>query len=115
MSNKGRRRFKAMQLQFGVSLVMWFYVGGQSWRIAELLVTLVVTLAFPYAFTKTRICPLEIMVGVPVPRWPKAFRLMYKRRAFEMMCIYFGCAALVILRAAALLFLGVQWLRGLIH
>lgn len=40
----------------------------------------------PYAWKKTKICPLEIMMRCSILRWPRAFRLMYKESSTTLIC-----------------------------
>lgn len=60
-----------------------------------------------YSFKITRICPLEIMGRTKVWDWPRAFRLMYKKRAVQMMALYFA-GAVVVLVKVGIIVLGIS-------
>ncbi len=67
-----------------------------------------------YAYRKTRICPAEIMIRVPILRWSRTFTLMYKEWAIRMQLIYFSFGVLVVVKGAYLLLLLAHWIDGML-
>ena len=109
MSNKTKRRLRAKWFMALVVFTAGFCVGNRSLAVVEECLTAYVILLMPYAYRKTRICPLELMAGVSVWDWPKAFRRMYQEKAVRIMWLYFPCVVIVIGKVVLLLFLTVHW------
>lgn len=83
---------------------------GKSWlAFSEEILTIYMVLLIPYAYRKTRVCPLEIMAGVSVLRWPSGFRRMYRQRAIVMMWLYFSGVGIVLFKWCLLLFFFCRW------
>lgn len=94
---------------FFVCLVNGWNVGPDWLIVLQYFATLYVLFLMPYAFRKTRICPLEVMLSTGVLRWSRAFRLMYKKRALQMMRLYYPAALLIVVKVGLLLFFFVRW------
>lgn len=109
MRNNRKRRDKMRAIFVCVSLLNGFYVGAVTMILVQQVACIYITISIPYAFRKTRICPLEIMCRTPVWRWSRAFRLMYRNEAPRMMRIYFTAAVVVVAKVSYLLWMGVKW------
>lgn len=105
---KKRRRSRATNL-LAVVLIIVNVIVGKGWPYyCSLLVPWYFVFFVGYAYRKTGICPMEIMVRSPVWRWHRAFTLMYKELAVRMELIYFMGVLLVGLKG---IYLGILVLR----
>ena len=75
------------------------YVGkSMGIQLVQYMMQLYLLSIFGYAWKVTHICPLEIMGRTRLWKWPRAFQLMYKQRAVQMMLLYFTGALVVCIK-----------------
>jgi hypothetical protein len=94
---------------------MCWYAGSRYVLLPQFAASFYFFCVMGYAFRKTGICPLEIMVCTSINRWPRAFGRMYGGKAVKMMWIYFSFGALVIAKAILLLVFGIGWVVHLVR
>src|SRR5882762_10246929 len=78
----GTRRRRTAAIMFFVALVVvaWNIGLTKRWAAINALIYFAFTIGANYSWMTTKICPLQIMAGNEVGSWPRAFRLMYKKR-----------------------------------
>src|SRR3954463_6981430 len=108
------RRERAARLNLITVLVMNWHLFNWQRMIFRFTGLAYYVFLIGYSYRRTMICPLEIMAGTCVYRWPRAFRRMYKGLAGRMMILYFSCAAIVIVKTVVLLGYFGRWIYNLI-
>ena len=110
LRNNTKRCFRGGAIFICVCILNGFYVGGWAEILVQEMASIFVIILVPYAFRKTRICPLEIMFRSSIWRWPRVFRLMYKKLAVRMMILYFTGAVLIVGKGIYFLMVVGHWL-----
>lgn len=108
-----RRRPRVIVLNLLAILVMSLPFGKGYHLVISWVAHLYFLLLLPYAYNKTKVCPLEVMTATSFGRWPRTFRLMYKGYATRMMVLYFSCAGLVVVKAILILWVAGSWLASI--
>lgn len=95
---------------FFVCLVAGWNVGGVWFILVGECMTLYLVFLMPYAYRKTRICSVEVMLSARLFRWPQVFRRMYKARARQMRWLYFPAAGMVVAKVIIFVVFGIRWI-----